>query len=67
MSVNAGSKLPTAFASSEWGHLNHAVSEWWNRVRLRRELESLDGTMLRDIGLYGGEMRSEASKSFWMN
>jgi uncharacterized protein YjiS (DUF1127 family) len=66
MTVNTGSSLDQTYESSERGHLNQAVSEWWNRLRLRRELESLDDTMLRDIGLYC-EVQPEARKPFWMN
>jgi uncharacterized protein YjiS (DUF1127 family) len=67
MTVNTGSSLDQTYGCSERGHLNQAVSEWWwNRLRLRRELESLDDTMLRDIGLYC-EVQPEARKPFWMN
>jgi uncharacterized protein YjiS (DUF1127 family) len=47
--------------------LNHVLSDWWQTLRLRHELESLDDGILRDIGLTPDEHRIEASKPFWMN
>ena len=37
------------------------------QLRSRHELESLDDTILRDIGLSRREERFEPSKPFWMN
>ncbi len=47
--------------------LNQVVADWWQQLRSRHELESLDDTMLRDIGLDRREERFEPSKQFWMN
>jgi uncharacterized protein YjiS (DUF1127 family) len=38
---------------------------WRERARQRRVLASLDGRMLRDIGLSGGMARQESAKPFW--
>ena len=35
MTTNTGSSLDQMYGSSERGHLNQAVSEWWNRLCLR--------------------------------
>jgi uncharacterized protein YjiS (DUF1127 family) len=53
--------------SSRWGELNHVFGDWRQRLRSRYELESLDDSLLRDIGLSRGEAGFEASKPFWMN
>lgn len=49
------------------GGLSQILTDWWQQVRSRHELESLDDTILRDIGLSRREERFEQSKSFWMN
>lgn len=49
------------------GGLSHVLTDWWQQLRLRHELESLDDTLLRDIGLTPGEGRSKASLPFSMN
>ena len=56
-----------AHRASRWGQLNYVLSEWWQHLRSRHELESLDDSMLRDIGLSRGEAGCEASKHIWMN
>jgi uncharacterized protein YjiS (DUF1127 family) len=56
-----------AFAPSGWAGLNHVLSEWWQIQCLRHELESLDDSILRDIGLIRGQQPSEVSKPSWMN
>ena len=40
MTTNTGSSLDQMYGSSERGHLNQAVSEWWNRLCLRECTES---------------------------
>ena len=52
---------------ARWGELDRVIGEWWQHLRSRRELESLDDSVLRDIGLSPGEARFEASRPFWMN
>jgi uncharacterized protein YjiS (DUF1127 family) len=47
--------------------LNQVLTDWWRNVRSRHELESLDDTILRDIGLSRREERFEQSKAFWVN
>lgn len=53
--------------ASRWSEPNNVLSDWWQRVRLRHELESLDDGILRDIGLTRDTERSETSKPYWMN
>jgi uncharacterized protein YjiS (DUF1127 family) len=47
--------------------LNQVLADWWQQLRSRHELESLDDTILRDIGLSRREERFEPSKPLWMN
>jgi uncharacterized protein YjiS (DUF1127 family) len=49
------------------GGLNQALADWWQQLRSRHELESLDDTILRDIGLSRRAERFEPSKPFWVN
>ena len=49
------------------GGLNQVLADWWQNVRSRHELESLDDTILRDIGLSRRGGRFERSKPFWIN
>jgi uncharacterized protein YjiS (DUF1127 family) len=49
------------------GGLNQVLTDWWQQLRSRHELESLDDTILRDIGLSRREERFEQSKPFWIN
>jgi uncharacterized protein YjiS (DUF1127 family) len=49
------------------GGLNQVLADWWQLLRSRHELESLDDTILRDIGLSRREEHFEPSKPFWMN
>ena len=42
-----------------------AMQVWHQRVRQRRQLRSLDGHMLRDIGLDRTGAEQEIAKSFW--
>jgi uncharacterized protein YjiS (DUF1127 family) len=51
MSTSTSAASSRAHGPSHWGQLNHVLGEWWQRHRLRSELESLDDSMLRDIGL----------------
>jgi uncharacterized protein YjiS (DUF1127 family) len=52
---------------TRWGGLNQVLTDWWQQLRARQELESLDDTILRDIGLSRREERFEQSKPFWMH
>jgi uncharacterized protein YjiS (DUF1127 family) len=67
MSISTDAGPFRAHRPSRWGELDRVIGEWWQHLRLRRELESLDDSMLRDIGLVPGEERFEASRPFWMN
>jgi uncharacterized protein YjiS (DUF1127 family) len=67
MSISADAASFRAHRSSRWGELNHVLGEWWQHLRSRYELESLDDSLLRDIGLSRGEAGFEASKPLWMN
>jgi uncharacterized protein YjiS (DUF1127 family) len=62
MRTSTSSVSSQAHRASHWGQLNHVLSEWWQHLRSRHELESLDDSMLRDIGLSRGEAGFEASK-----
>ncbi len=53
--------------SLHWDELHQVVLEWRQWHRARHELESLDDSLLRDIGLSRGESGFEASKPFWRN
>jgi uncharacterized protein YjiS (DUF1127 family) len=48
------------------GGLGHVLTDWWQQLRLRHELESLDDTLLQDIGLTRGKERPKPSMSFLM-
>jgi uncharacterized protein YjiS (DUF1127 family) len=61
---HAGSCLQ---ASPRWDKLNHVLSEWWQRQCSLHELETLDDSILRDIGLSRSDLRIETSKPFWLN
>jgi uncharacterized protein YjiS (DUF1127 family) len=69
MSTSTDAASFRAHCVSPWGELNHVLGEWWQHLRSRHELESLDDSMLRDIGLSRGEagFEASASKPFWMN
>ncbi|HUL09041.1 MAG TPA: DUF1127 domain-containing protein [Candidatus Acidoferrum sp.] len=41
------------------------LASWRRRAADRRQLASLDGHMLRDIGLSFGDVDVEVSKPFW--
>jgi uncharacterized protein YjiS (DUF1127 family) len=67
MSISTDTGTFRAHHSSRWGELNRVIGEWWQHLRSRHELESLDDAMLRDIGLSTGKARFEISKPYWMN
>ena len=56
-----------AHGPSHWGQLNHVLGEWWQNLRLRSELESLDDSMLRDIGLSRREVGFDVPKHICTN
>jgi uncharacterized protein YjiS (DUF1127 family) len=51
VSTSTSAAPSRAHGPSHWGQLNHVLGEWWQHLRSRSELESLDDSMLRDIGL----------------
>ena len=55
------------FHSSNRIEINHVLGDWWQRLRSRHDLESLDDFILRDIGLSRGESRFGVTKQFWFN
>jgi uncharacterized protein YjiS (DUF1127 family) len=66
MSTSTSAASSRVYGPSHWDQLNHVLGEWWQHLRSRHELESLDESMLRDIGLSRGEAGFEASKHiFW--
>jgi uncharacterized protein YjiS (DUF1127 family) len=67
MSISTDAGPFRVYGSSRWGELDRVIGDWWQHLRSRRELESLDDSMLRDIGLTPGESRFDASKPFRMN
>jgi uncharacterized protein YjiS (DUF1127 family) len=66
MRTSTSAASSQAHRASHWGQ-HHVLSEWWQHLRSRHELESLDDSTLRDIGLSRGEAVFEASKHIWMN
>jgi uncharacterized protein YjiS (DUF1127 family) len=42
-----------------------AILTWRERVRMRRQLLSLDDRLLKDIGITRLQAQSEAEKPFW--
>ena len=42
MSTSTSAAPSRAHGPSHWGQLNHVLGEWWQNLRLRSELESLD-------------------------
>jgi uncharacterized protein YjiS (DUF1127 family) len=67
MSISTDAGTSRARRSSHWDELNRVIGEWWQHQRSLQELESLDDTILRDIGLSRDASGFEASKPFWMN
>jgi uncharacterized protein YjiS (DUF1127 family) len=67
MSISTDAGSYRTHRSSRWGELDQVLGEWWQHLRSRRELESLNDSMLRDIGLSRGEVGFGASKPIWMN
>ena len=61
MSTSTDAASPRAHC--HWGQLNHVLGEWWQHLRSRNELESLDDSILRDIGLSRRE--DVISKHVW--
>ena len=47
--------------------INNFPRDWWQQLRSRHDLESLDDFILRDIGLSRGDARFGLSKLFWFN
>ncbi len=64
MSINTACSRGRRF--SHWGESTHVLGEWWKRLRSRNELESLDDSLLRDIGFSRSAVGFESSKTFWM-
>ena len=67
MSTSTSAASSRAHGPSHWGQLNHVLGEWWQHLRSRSELESLDDSMLRDIGLSRREVGFDVSKHIWTN
>ena len=55
------------FHSSNRIGINNFPRDWWQQLRSRHDLESLDDFILREIGLSRGEPRFGLSKLFWFN
>jgi uncharacterized protein YjiS (DUF1127 family) len=58
--------MSTITSASRWDQFKVRVSEWRQRARSRRELEGLDDSTLRDIGITRCDIRREMDKPFWM-
>ena len=58
LAVNGSALLRTA-----WQHLAEAVARWRLEPRQRGELELLDASALRDLGLHRSEYRSYLAES----
>jgi len=63
MSTSTSAAPSRAHGPSHWGQLNHVLGEWWQHLRSRSELESLDDSMLRDIGLSRREVGFDVSNT----
>jgi uncharacterized protein YjiS (DUF1127 family) len=65
----AGLRSPPASGRSPWQTwLTAAVDlvlSWQERMRERRQLQSLSDAMLHDIGLGRADVEAETSKPFW--
>ena len=42
MSTRTSAASSRAYGPSHWGELNHVLGEWWQHLRSRSELESLE-------------------------
>ena len=62
-------RAPAAANPIRWRDVLAAVIDqvftWHERVRQRRQLQSLSDHMLRDIGIGRADVELEASKPFW--
>jgi uncharacterized protein YjiS (DUF1127 family) len=67
MSTSTNAASSEAHGPSHWGQLNHVLGEWWQHLRSRSELENLDDSMLRDIGLSRREVGFDVSSHIWTN
>jgi len=56
----------THASASRWDQFKVRVSEWRQRAYSRRELEELDDSTLRDIGITRCDVRREMDKPFWV-
>ena len=56
----------TAFAAPIITPLVDLFSTWFERVRERRQLHTLDDRILKDIGLTRADVEYEVQKHFWM-
>jgi len=56
----------TAFAAPIITPLVDLFSTWFERVRERRQLHTLDDHILKDIGLTRADVEYEVQKHFWM-
>jgi uncharacterized protein YjiS (DUF1127 family) len=48
------------------GYMKHRLVQWRQRARARHELQGLDDTTLRDLGLTRCDTAYESAKPFWM-
>jgi len=58
--TRAAPRQPSAIA-----FLSDLFSTWLRRARERRDLQSLDDYMLKDIGVTRADVEFEAQKHFW--
>ena len=65
VSSNRISSVPLATRFAPAARATALLASWRQRVADRRQLASLDGHMLRDIGLSLGDVDIEVSKPFW--
>ena len=67
MSSSTSAASSQAHGPFHRGRLNHVLGEWWQHLRSRSELESLDDAMLRDIGLSRREVGLDVPKHICTN
>jgi uncharacterized protein YjiS (DUF1127 family) len=69
LTAPAALRAPAASRPIRWRDVLAAVIEevmtWHERVRQRRQLQSLSDHMLRDIGIGRADVELEAAKPFW--
>ena len=67
MSTSASAASSQAHGPSHWGQLNHVLGEWWQHLRSRSELESLDDPCCAISACRAAKSEFDAAKHIWTN